>query len=72
MPYLAARPTPTVNAVGMARPKEQGQATTTTEMKILKLYRKGLPKTTYHTTNEIKAIINIAGIKYFITLSANF
>ncbi|MBA7567408.1 hypothetical protein ES708_09119 [subsurface metagenome] len=62
-PSSAPRPTPTVTAVGVARPSAHGQAITKTEIKLVNAKRKLLSRIKYQTTKERRAITNTIGIK---------
>ena len=63
IPYSAALPTPTVTAVGVARPNAHGQATTKIEIRQVSENNKEAPNTKYHIKNTTMAIVNITGIK---------
>ena len=63
IPYSAALPTPTVTAVGGARPSAQGHATTRIEIKHVRQNSNVSPKTRYHIKNTIIAIVKITGMK---------
>ena len=47
-----------VTAVGVARPRAQGQAITRTEIKAVIEKRRVFPRTKYHTIKERTAIVN--------------
>ena len=63
IPYSAALPTPTVTAVGVARPNAQGQATTNIEIRHVNEKSNVPPSTKYHIRNTTIAIVKITGIK---------
>ena len=71
-PILALRAVPTINAVGVARPKAHGQAITTTETANSNAVTNGAFKNTYQTTNVIIAMIKTAGTKMLEILSVKF
>ncbi|OPX70506.1 MAG: hypothetical protein A4E36_00474 [Methanoregulaceae archaeon PtaB.Bin009] len=62
-PSSAPLPTPTVTAVGVARPSAHGQATTRTETRAVRAKRSVEPITRYHTRNAAKAIASTVGMK---------
>ena len=63
IPNSAALPTPTVTAVGVAKPKAQGHATTKIDIKHVNENNKVAPKIKYHIQNTMIAIVKITGIK---------
>ena len=71
IPYSAALPTPTVTAVGVARPNEHGHATTRTEIRQVSANNKPEPATKYHKQNTIIAIVRITGMNQLTILFAN-
>ena len=72
IPILAPRPVPTIKAVGVAKPKAQGQAITTTETAKIKALAIVAPKKTYQTKNVKIDKIKTAGTKISDTLSVKF
>ena len=71
MPYSAALPTPTVTAVGVARPNEHGHATTSTDMRHVSANSKPEPATKYHNRNTMIAIVKITGMNHVTILFAS-
>ena len=71
IPYSAALPTPTVTAVGVARPSEHGHATTRTEMRHVRANNKPEWPTKYHNRNTMMAIVRITGINHDTILFAS-
>jgi len=69
IPRRAARPVPTMMAVGVARPSEHGQAITRTEIAIVTAKERSLPRTS-HTIRVTRAIPITIGTKIAATLSA--
>ena len=67
------RPTelPTIIAVGVARPRAQGQAITRTAIAILKANRKPAPVKTYQTRKVMREIHTTTGTNQLDTASAN-
>ena len=63
IPYSAALPTPTVTAVGVARPNAHGHATTSIEIRHVSENSNVAPNTKYHIRNTTIAIVRITGIK---------
>ena len=63
IPSSAPRPTPTVTAVGIARPRAHGQAMTSIEINRVRANSKELFKTKYHTMKDIIAIESTIGMK---------
>ena len=72
IPNSAALPTPTVTAVGVAKPKAQGQATTKIDIRQVSENNNVAPKMKYQIQNTIIAIVKITGIKYETIVFANF
>ena len=72
IPYSAALPTPTVTAVGVARPNAHGHATTRMEIRHVKEKSNVAPSTKYQIKNTTIAIVKITGIKYETIVLANF
>ena len=72
IPYSAALPTPTVTAVGVARPRAHGQATTSIEMRQVRANSKspGL-NTKYHKRDATIAIVRMVGINHVTALFAS-
>ena len=70
-PSSAPRPVPTIIAVGVARPSEQGQATTSTETNIFKTNSISLPHSA-QIIAETTAMTITTGTKTPATLSASF
>ena len=71
MPASAARPVPTMMAVGVARPMAHGQAITTTLMKAVRAsVRCGSGPGTNQTTNVAPAMTRTSGTKTSLTRSA--
>ena len=68
IPFFAPSPVPVIIAVGVARPKAQGQAITKTEVKILKIklkpladiYRNHLEGMRYLVFGALATVINLA------------
>ena len=71
IPYSAALPTPTVTAVGVARPSAHGHATTRIEMRQVRANNKPEPATKYHNRNTIIAIVRITGMNQVTILFAS-
>ena len=71
IPYSAALPTPTVTAVGVARPSEHGHATTRTDIRQVSANNKPECATKYHKRNTIIAIARITGMNQLTILLAN-
>mmetsp|Transcript_13548 Transcript_13548/g.47352 ORF Transcript_13548/g.47352 Transcript_13548/m.47352 type:complete len:571 (-) Transcript_13548:1496-3208(-) len=81
-PCVAPRPVPTMTAVGVARPRAQGHATTTTETPKSMAKRSGLDSSSqscgmapeqarvYHATNVEKLNATINGVNLAATTSA--
>ena len=63
MPYSAALPTPTVTAVGVARPRAHGHATTKIEIRHVRENNREAPNTKYQIWNTTIAIVKITGMK---------
>ncbi len=73
MPASAALPTPTIIAVGVARPSAHGQAITNTVIKANKACAKALwPPTNIHTAKLSRARPTTTGTKMPATLSTIF
>ena len=69
MPCLAPRPVPTMMAVGVARPKAQGQAMTSTEVNTLRTKAKSFPAMAQITAASTAMAMTV-GTKIPATLSA--
>ena len=71
IPICAARPLPTINAVGVASPKAQGQAMINTATAAVKACEMSSP-ITHHTTNVAMEITITVGTNTPLTRSASF
>ena len=71
MPFAAPKPVPTITAVGVASPKAQGQAITSTSVKTLRANENSFPAIS-QTAAAVTAIIITTGTKTPATLSAVF
>ncbi len=71
IPISAPLPVPTIMAVGVASPKAQGHAITSTEIALIRP-ADGLPKTNVQTKKVMMAMMMIAGTKYSEIVSAIF
>ena len=63
IPFSAPFPTPTIKAVGVARPKAHGQATTRTAMKMVRANTKPLSPKKNHSKDAAVAVSIIEGTK---------
>lgn len=63
IPNSAALPTPTVTAVGVAKPNAHGHATTKIEIKVVSANNKVESNTKYYNMNTTTAIVKIVGMK---------
>ncbi len=70
IPFSAPFPTPTMMAVGVARPIAHGHAIINTAMNTVRANMKPIP-TKYHTRNESVAVTMTAGTKRAATASTN-
>ena len=71
MPICAARPLPTINAVGVARPSAHGHAMIKTDTAAVNAYVVESPKKNQATNVAIDKPIT-AGTKMLLTRSASF
>ena len=71
IPYSAALPTPTVTAVGVARPNAHGHATTSIEIRQVSANSNPEPATKYHNRNTMIAIVKITGMNHETILFAS-
>ena len=67
-PSCAPRPVPTMSAVGVARPSEQGQAITITDTAAINP-PEGFPKNSHHPRNAATAQATMTGTNTAATLS---
>ena len=72
IPILAPRPVPTINAVGVAKPRAHGHAITTTETAKINACASVAPRKTYHTKKVAIAKIKTTGTKISETRSVKF
>ena len=71
--FSAALPMPTVIAVGVASPRAQGQAMTSTDTaQMIALGSNDEPPTASHIANVAKAMHTTTAAKYLLTVSAIF
>ena len=71
IPLFAPIPEPTVSAIGVAKPKAQGQDITKTAI-AFPIAEFTPPPNTSHPINVNTDKVNIDGTKIFVILSANF
>ena len=69
-PLAAPRPVPTMMAVGVARPRAQGQDTTSTDTAMVRANSKVAPHSS-HTTMDTRAMVMTTGTNTPATLSAS-
>ena len=72
MPYWAPRPVPTMMAVGVANPKAQGQAMTSTAVAVINEVVNPASPMKYQPRNVSRAMPITAGTKMAETRSASF